>query len=52
MALGPMVYSASNRDEYQRQKKMFLGSGAGLACKADNLISIQFNLFINSIDPI
>jgi hypothetical protein len=38
---GPGVYSASNRNEYQKQKKiMFLGSRARLVHKADNLIAI------------
>jgi hypothetical protein len=32
--LGPGVYSASNRNEYQRQKKMFLGSRAWPVRKA------------------
>jgi hypothetical protein len=36
-ALGPGVYSASNRNEYQKQKIMFLGSRARPVRKADNL---------------
>jgi hypothetical protein len=38
----PWVYSASNRNEYQKQKKkkMFLGSKAQQAHKADNLTTI------------
>jgi hypothetical protein len=33
--LGPEFYSASNRNEYQKKKKMFLGSRAWQARKAD-----------------
>jgi hypothetical protein len=40
-ALGPGVYSASNRNEYHKEKKIFLGSRARLARKADNLTSIN-----------
>jgi hypothetical protein len=39
-ALGPCVYSAFNRNEYQKQRKMFLGSKARTARKADNLAAI------------
>jgi hypothetical protein len=39
-ALGPKVYSASNRIEYQKQKIMFLGSRARPVRKADNLTAI------------
>jgi hypothetical protein len=40
-ALGPGVHSASNRNEYQKQKhQMFLGSRAQLIHKADNLTAI------------
>jgi hypothetical protein len=39
-ALRPVVYSASNKNEYQKQKKKFLGSRARPARKADNLIAI------------
>jgi hypothetical protein len=39
-ALGPGVYSASNRNEYHKQKKMFLGSRARPVRKADNLTVI------------
>jgi hypothetical protein len=39
-ALGPGVYSTSNRNEYQRQKKMFLDSRAWLVHKAHNLTAI------------
>jgi hypothetical protein len=38
-ALGPGVYSTSNRNEYQEQKK-FLWSKAGPARKADNFTAI------------
>jgi hypothetical protein len=36
-ALGPGVYSASTKNEYQKQKEMFLGSRARPVRKADNL---------------
>jgi hypothetical protein len=39
-ALGPWVYSAFNRNEYFKQRKMFLGSKARPARKADNLAAI------------
>jgi hypothetical protein len=39
-ALGPGVHSASNRNEYQKQKKMFLGSKARPVRRADNLTTI------------
>jgi hypothetical protein len=35
--LGPGVCSASNKNEYQKQKNMFLGSRARPACTADIL---------------
>jgi hypothetical protein len=38
-ALGPGVYSASNRNEYEKQK-MFLGSRARPVRKVDNLTAI------------
>jgi hypothetical protein len=38
--LGAGVYSASNKNEYQNMKKMFMGSTAQLANKADNLTTI------------
>jgi hypothetical protein len=44
-ALGPVVYSASNRKEYQKQKKMFLGSTARPARKAHNLTAICGPIF-------
>jgi hypothetical protein len=39
-ALGSGVYSASNRNEYQKQKIMFLGSRALSVRKADNLTAV------------
>jgi hypothetical protein len=39
-ALGPGVYSASNRNEYQKQKKIFLGNRARPVLRADNLTVI------------
>jgi hypothetical protein len=39
-ALGPRVHSASNRNEYQKQKKMFLGSRARSVRRAWNLTAI------------
>jgi hypothetical protein len=39
-ALGPGVYSASNRNEHQKQKIMFLGSKARPVRKTDNLTAI------------
>jgi hypothetical protein len=39
-ALGPGVYSASNRNEYQKQKNNVCGSRALPVCKADNLTAI------------
>jgi hypothetical protein len=36
-ALGPGVYSTSNRNEYQKYKKIVLEIGERAACKADNL---------------
>jgi hypothetical protein len=38
--LGPGVYSASSRNEYHKQKIMFLGSKARPVTKADNLVAI------------
>jgi hypothetical protein len=37
---GPGVHSASNRNEYQKQKIMFLGRTALQLCRADNLTAI------------
>jgi hypothetical protein len=39
-ALGHGVYSASNRNEYQKQKIMFLGSRARPVRRADSLTVI------------
>jgi hypothetical protein len=39
-SLGPGVHSASNRNEYQKQRKMFLGSRARPVRTADNLTAI------------
>jgi hypothetical protein len=36
-ALGPGLHSASNRNEYQKQKNMFLGSKVRPVRRADNL---------------
>jgi predicted RNA-binding protein YlxR (DUF448 family) len=35
--IGPGVYLSSNRNEYQKQKKMFLGSRARSMRRAHNL---------------
>jgi hypothetical protein len=40
-AVGPRIYSSSNRDEHQKQKKISLGSKALLARKAYNLTAIR-----------
>jgi hypothetical protein len=40
-ALGPGVYSVSNRNEYQKQKLMFLGSRARPMRKAHKLTAIS-----------
>jgi hypothetical protein len=39
-ALGPGVYSASNINEYQKQKNNVSGSRALPECRADNLTAI------------
>jgi hypothetical protein len=39
-ALGPGVQSASNRNEYQKQKNMFLESGERPVRKVDNFTDI------------
>jgi hypothetical protein len=39
-ALGPGVYSASNRNEYRSRKMMFLGSKVRPVRRADNLAAI------------
>jgi hypothetical protein len=38
--LGPRVFSASHRIEYQKQKNMFLERRALPMCEADNLTAI------------
>jgi hypothetical protein len=43
--LGHGVYSACNRNAYQKQEKMFLGSRARPARKADNLSAIYKPIF-------
>jgi hypothetical protein len=40
-ALGPEVYSASNKNKYQKQAKMFLGSKARPVREAYNLTAIS-----------
>jgi hypothetical protein len=49
-ALGPGVYSASNRNEYQRQK-MFLGSRPRPVRKTGNLIAISEPTVWKTQDP-
>jgi hypothetical protein len=49
--LDPGVYSASNRNEYQEQKKMFLGSRVQLVHRADNLIAICEPIVYTMWDP-
>jgi hypothetical protein len=39
-ALGPGVYAATNRNEYQKQKNVSLRSRSQRVRKADNLIAI------------
>jgi hypothetical protein len=39
-AIGPGVCSASNRNEYQKQKNTFLGSGARSVRRAGSLTAI------------
>jgi hypothetical protein len=39
-ALGLGIYSNSNRNEYQKQGKIFLWSGARPTLKADNVTNI------------
>jgi hypothetical protein len=36
--LGPGVYSASNRNEYQKQEKKFLGVESGLRVRMKTLL--------------
>jgi hypothetical protein len=40
-ALGPGVYSASNRNEYQKNKIMFVGSKVRQVRRADKLTAIS-----------
>jgi hypothetical protein len=51
VALGPGVYSASNRYEYQKQKRMFLGSRARPVRRADNLTAIWEPTVYTMWDP-
>jgi hypothetical protein len=51
-ALGPGAYSASNRNEYQKQKIMFLGSKARPVRRADNLTAICEAIVYTSDNPI
>jgi hypothetical protein len=39
--LGPGAHSASNRNEYQKQKIMFLGNRVRPVRRADNLTAIS-----------
>jgi hypothetical protein len=39
-AICPMLYSTSNRNEYQKKKKKILRSRARPVCNADNLTAI------------
>jgi hypothetical protein len=50
-ALAPGVYSASNRNEYTEQEKMFLGSKVRRVSRADNLISICEPIVYTMWDP-
>jgi hypothetical protein len=51
-ALGPGVYSASNKYEYQKQKKiLFLGSKTQLVNRADNLTAIFEPIVQTMWDP-
>jgi hypothetical protein len=40
VALGPGAYSVSNRNEYQKEKKMFMGNKARPVHETDNLTAI------------
>jgi hypothetical protein len=40
-ALGPLVYTSSNRNEYQKHNKIFLENRARPAQKADTLIAVS-----------
>jgi hypothetical protein len=46
-ALGPEVYSASNRNKYQKERKIFLCSKARPVRKADNLTAIRADCLYN-----
>jgi hypothetical protein len=50
-ALGPGVYSASNRNEYQKQKKMFVESSARPVRRTDNLTAICESTVQTMRDP-
>jgi hypothetical protein len=50
-ALGPGIYSASNRNEYQKHKIRFLGSKVRPVRKADNLIAICEPIVYTMLDP-
>jgi hypothetical protein len=50
-ALGAGIYSASNRNEYQKQKIMFLRSRARPVRKADNLTAICEPIVYTMWDP-
>jgi hypothetical protein len=50
-ALGSRVYSASNGNEYQKEKQMFMGSRARPVRKADNLIAICEPIVYTIWDP-
>jgi hypothetical protein len=50
VALGPLVDSASNRNEYQKQK-IFLGSRVRLALKTENLTAICDTIVQTMWDP-
>jgi hypothetical protein len=45
VALGPVVYSVFNRNEYQKHKIMFVGSKVRLVRRVDNLTAICEPIF-------
>jgi hypothetical protein len=49
--VGPGVYSASNRNEYQKQKNNVSGSKTLTASKVDNLTAICEPIFSTMWDP-
>jgi hypothetical protein len=51
-ALGPVVYSSSNRNDYQKQKNHVLGSRVQSVHKADNLTAICEVIVYKMWDPI